>query len=218
MSDSIMLENYVTYLCFLDGKFKKFFEKQKPFIFCKKGCGRCCRHAQFPYSQIEAEYLMLGVWQLDIETKKLITKNLEKIVEQKLAFKKEKDSDVFRYDCPFLINNECAVYNYRGIVCRSFGLMTVGANDKIKVPFCCFEGFNYSNVMEDNGKKVSQEKLKALGITDEPTAFNVSYDFLTDPDFERGFNFSFGEKKPLIEWLVNPKVFEELKELKQSET
>ena len=38
MSDSIMLENYVTYLCFLDGKFKKFFEKQKPFIFCKIGC------------------------------------------------------------------------------------------------------------------------------------------------------------------------------------
>ncbi len=57
-----MLENYVTYLNFLSGKFTKFFEKQKPFIFCKKGCGKCCKNAEFPYSQIEAEYLMFGVW------------------------------------------------------------------------------------------------------------------------------------------------------------
>ncbi len=197
-----MLENYVTYLKFLDEKFKKFFDKQRPFIFCKRGCSRCCKHAQFPYSQIEAEYLILGVWQLDTETKKIIANNIEKIIEEKKLFKKENEKDVFRYDCPFLINDQCVVYDFRGIICRSFGLMTVGANDKIKVPFCCFEGYNYSNVMEDDGKKVSPQKVKALGVKEEPTAFNISYDFLTDPDFERGFNFSFGEKKPLIEWLV----------------
>ena len=167
-----MLENYVTYLCFLDGKFKKFFEKQKPFIFCKKGCGKCCKGAQFPYSQIEVEYLMLGVWQLDIETKKIIAENLARIVEQKEKF----TGDVFRYDCPFLINNECVVYNFRGIVCRSFGLMTVGEDEKIKVPFCCFEGLNYSNVMEDEGKKVSQEKAAHLlyGWRDTDIAERVS--------------------------------------------
>ena len=198
MMDKIMLENYVTYLCFLDGKFKKFFEKQKPFIFCKKGCGKCCRGAQFPYSQIEVEYLMIGLWQLDVHTKEIIAENLARITEQKEKF----EGDVFRYDCPFLINDECVVYNFRGIVCRSFGLMTVGEDNKIKVPFCCFQGLNYSNVMEDGGKKVSQEKVKALGVEEEPAAFNVSYKFLTDPDFAKGFNFSFGEKKPLIDWMI----------------
>ena len=194
-----MLENYVTYLNFLSGKFEKFFEKQKPFIFCKKGCGKCCKNAEFPYTQIEAEYLMLGVWQLDNDTKKIIANNVQKIKQQKAEFKGE----VFKYDCPFLINDVCVVYNFRGIVCRSFGLMTVGKNDKIKVPFCYKEGLNYSNVMVD--KKISPEKVKALGVEEEPAAFNVSYDFLTDPDFERGFNFTFGEKKPLIDWLIlNP--------------
>ena len=116
--------------------------------------------------------------------------------------KKDFKGKKFVYDCPFLINNECVVYNYRGIVCRSFGLMTVGEDGKIKVPFCCYQGLNYANVMEEDGKHVSEEKFKKLGCKEEPTAFNVSYKFLTDPDFERGFNFSFGEKKPLIDWFI----------------
>lgn len=48
-----MIENYITYLKFLDEKFNRFFKKQPPFICCKKGCGRCCKNAQFPYTQIK---------------------------------------------------------------------------------------------------------------------------------------------------------------------
>lgn len=194
-----MIQNYVTYLKFLDEKFTRFFNKQKPFIFCKKGCAKCCKNAQFPYSEIEVEYLLLGAWQLKPEIKKIVADNLARITEEKNKYEGEK----FRYDCPFLINNECAVYDYRGIVCRSFGLMTVGANEKIQVPFCCFEGFNYSNVIDYETKKVSQEKYKALGVEEEPSAFNISYEFLTDSDFERGFNFTFGERKPLIDWMID---------------
>ena len=193
-----MIENYITYLNFLSEKFNRFFDKQKPYIFCKKGCGKCCKNAQFPYSQIEFEYLMRGTLYFDLKTKEAVVSNIKSVMKAKENFQGKK----FVYDCPFLINNECVVYNYRGIVCRSFGLMTVGEDGKIKVPFCCFQGLNYSNVMEDDGKHVSEEKFKQLGCKEEPTAFNVSYKFLTDPDFERGFNFSFGEKKPLIDWFI----------------
>ena len=53
-----MLKNYLNYLRFVNDKLNKFFEKQKPYIFCKKGCGMCCKNAQFPYSKIEMDYLM----------------------------------------------------------------------------------------------------------------------------------------------------------------
>ena len=82
-------------------------------------------------------------------------------------------------------------------------------NGKIKVPFCCFKGYNYANVIDDSGEKISSEKYKATGIEEEPVAFNISYDFLTNPDFERGYNFSFGEKKPLIEWFIGGNNIEE---------
>lgn len=202
-----MLENYITYLNFLSQKFDKFFESQKPYICCKKGCGKCCQNAQFPYSQIEFEYLMRGTLYLDIKTKEAIVNNIKTTLEAKKIFEGKK----FLYDCPFLIDNVCAVYDYRGIVCRSFGLPTVGENGKIKAPFCCFQGLNYSNVLEDGGNTISVEKFKKLGVKEEPVAFNISYEFLTDPDFERGFNFSFGEKKPLIDW------FEELEKVRNEQ-
>lgn len=194
-----MIENYINYLNFLDEKLTKFFTRQKPYICCKKGCGRCCQNAQFPYSQIEINYLKIGIWKLDLKTKKIIANNIKKVISQKEKF----DGDNFTYNCPFLINNECSVYEYRGIICRSFGLMNIGSNGRIKVPFCCFQGFNYSNVMDDDGNKISAEKFKKLGVEEEPVAFNTSYEFLTDPDFEQGFHFKFGDKKPLIDWFVD---------------
>lgn len=141
---------------------------------------------------------MLGAWQLDLNTKKIIANNIKQIALEKMNYS-GKD---FRYDCPFLINNECAVYQYRGIICRSFGLLNIGSDGRIKVPFCCFQGLNYANVMEDGGNKISAEKFKKSGIKEEPAAFHTNYEFLTDPDFEKMFKFSFGEKKPLIDWFI----------------
>ncbi|OLA78546.1 MAG: hypothetical protein BHW55_00895 [Candidatus Melainabacteria bacterium 35_41] len=194
-----MFENYKAYLKFLDERLNKFFERQKPYIFCKKGCAKCCKHAQFPYSLTEISYLLNGVFDLDIEVQSIIEQNVHKTIEDKKNCKEDK----FLYDCPFLVNNECVVYKYRGVVCRTFGLMSVGENSKIKVPFCYAKGLNYSNVMDKNGKEINIEKFKNLHVEEEPLAFNISYKFLTDSDFERGFNFKFGDKKPLIDWFIN---------------
>ncbi len=191
-----MIENYLIYLKYLDKKLSEFFEKQKPYIFCKEGCAKCCKNAEFPYSQIEAAYLSSGISKLDCEKLDLVKNNIRKIKQAKSVFKGEK----FLYDCPFLINNSCCVYEYRGIVCRTFGLLSLGSNGKTKVPFCCFEGYNYANVMDDDGKQISAEKFKKLNISQKPIIFNLNYDFLTHPDFERGFKFKFGDKKPLIDW------------------
>ncbi len=196
-----MLENYLTYLVFLNNKLTKFFESQKQFIFCQKGCAKCCKNAEFPYSQIELKYLLYGFLRLDKKTQNKIEENIKRIVEEKSKYK----GDAFRYTCPFLIDDVCSVYDYRGIVCRTFGLLTKGVDDRVKVPFCCYQGLNYSNILNKKTKKLSQAKIKKLKLVDEPLGFNISYQFLTDPDFEKSFKFEFGEKKPLIDWFYEMK-------------
>ena len=196
-----MLENYLTYLVFLNNKLTKFFTSQKQFIFCKKGCARCCKNAEFPYSEIELKYLLYGFLQLDKETQNKIEENIKRIVEEKSKFK----GSTFLYDCPFLIDDVCSVYDYRGIVCRTFGLLTKGMDDRVKVPFCCYQGLNYSNILNKKTKKLSQAKIKKLKLIDEPLGFNISYQFLTDPDFENSFGFKFGEKRPMIDWFYDMK-------------
>ena len=191
-----MLNNYITYLNFLNEKLDKFFRQQKPYIVCKKGCSRCCRNAQFPYTSIEMTYLLQGLMRLDKETLNIISANVDRILEDEKTFQGER----FRYDCPFLINDACSVYEYRGIVCRTFGLPTQAPDGALLIPFCCYEGLNYSNVFDIDKNKVSEEKVRALNPEFEPYGYNISYEYLTNPDFERGFNFSFGERKPLIEW------------------
>ena len=194
-----MIENYIKYLEFLNEKLTTFFDKQKPYIRCKQGCAKCCQNAQFPFSQIEVIYLMNGISKLDTATKNIIADNVKKIKQDMKNFSK---GEKFLYDCPFLIDNQCCVYEYRGIICRTFGLLYIGENGRTQVPFCCFQGLNYANVLADDKSTISAEKYKASGIKEEPVAFNIRYGFLTGSDFEQKFNFAFSEKKPLIDWFV----------------
>lgn len=193
-----MFTNYERYLKFIGSKIDKFFERQKPFIFCKKGCAKCCKGAEYPFSLIELKYLLAGFLQLDKETQNIIEENLNRIKKEKEEFKGEK----FRYDCPFLINDVCSVYEHRGVICRSFGLLSNGTDGRVKVPFCCYEGYNYSNVIDMETKKISAEKVKEGNFPEQPYAFNVNYNYLTDKDFEDEFNFKFGDKKALIDWFI----------------
>lgn len=194
-----MLENYKNYLNFLDGKLEKFFASQKPYIFCKKGCAKCCKNAQFPYSLLEIKYLLLGFLKLDASVQEKVENNLQKVVEKKKKYRGKK----FKYDCPFLIDDVCCVYDYRGIVCRTFGLMTNTEEKGLMAPFCYELGLNYSNVLNLRKKTVSTRKFKKLNVKEEPLAFNVGYKYLTNPEYENTFNIKFTDKKPLIDWFLD---------------
>ncbi len=197
---NIMIENYENYLSFLNGKLSNFFERQREYIKCKKGCALCCKNAEFPYSLLEFKYLLTGFMNLDKEKQDIIERQLERVAEAKKNFKGQK----FLYDCPFLIDDVCSLYEYRGIVCRTFGLLSQkkGEYDTAKVPFCVHKGLNYSMVLDEKTNKLSPEKYKALGFREEPLGFNIHYEFLTDEAFEKKFNFKFGEKRPLIDWFL----------------
>ena len=194
-----MIENYIKYLAMLEEKLHGFFEKQKPYIFCHKGCSKCCENAQYPFTQIEFEFIKIGFNKLPYDMKNRIRQNVEKTLEQKHQFKGEK----FMYVCPFLIDNVCSVYNYRGIICRTFGLLNADENKGSYVPFCAFEGLNYSNVFDTERKIISKEMYSKYNFEQEPLAFHVRYEFLTDEDFGKGYGFEFGPVKPLIDWFEN---------------
>ena len=192
------MENYKKFLEVLNDKLDKFFEEQKPYIFCKKGCSLCCQNAEFPYSKLEASYLKLGYVRLDKETRDIVTNNIIQIKKEKIDCREEK----FLYTCPFLINNACCVYEYRGIICRIFGLITDNDGDNVKVPFCHKFGLNYSNVMDYGTNRITEKKWKDSGIEIEPHEFkNISYAYITGEKIEKTFDIKFEEKKPLIDWL-----------------
>lgn len=192
MSD---LQKYVEYLIFITQKINKFFEHQKIYIACKKGCAKCCKNAEFPYKKIEFDLLMEGFKTLPNDKQQLIRERVKALKEEQA-----KTEGRLAHTCPFLIDDVCSIYDFRGIICRSFGLMFYRENDTPGIPFCIFEGLNYSALLNKETGRVSTEKYKELGYDQEPLAFNVSHSFLTDEVLARGFGFTFGETKPMLDW------------------
>lgn len=201
-----MLEKYAAYLNMISEKIEKFFKKQQPYIFCKKGCSKCCENAQYPFSEIEYKYLMSGYHTLPYTKQEQIHKNILNVLNEKHNTKEKP----FTYKCPFLINNECSVYKYRGIICRTFGLL-VADNGGSDVPFCALDGLNYSNVYDSKKHLISSAMFNELGIKEEPLAFNIQYNFLTSAEFANGYGFEFGKTKPLIDWFENNEDFKHIK-------
>ena len=193
-----MRDNYLLYLTFINRKLEKHFADQAPYIYCHKGCARCCQYGDYPFNHLEIQYILEGFSKLPEDKKRIILKNIEKTKQEKINFQGEQ----FTYQCPFLINNECSVYDYRGIICRSFGLISSRDDENSKIPFCAYEGLNYSNVLDPETNTISEEKFLALNIEQEPLAYKVRYKDLISDKFEDVFNLNFGEVKSLIDWFM----------------
>lgn len=192
------MNRYILYLEYLNKKLSKYFEDQSPYIFCKKGCAKCCQHGDYPFKKIEIDYLLYGFSKLPTDKKQIILNKIDAVKKEKL----NSGDKNYMYECPFLINNECSVYEYRGVICRTFGLISARKNANSKIPFCAFEGLNYSNVLDEEQKIISEEKFLALNTEIEPLAYNVSYKYLTSEKFEEVFEIKFGELKSLIDWFM----------------
>lgn len=72
------LPKYAEYLMFINQKISKFFDHQKPYIKCHKGCAKCCKNAEFPYKKIEFDMLCFGFSMLPKDKKNIIIENVKK--------------------------------------------------------------------------------------------------------------------------------------------
>jgi len=194
-------EKYEQYLGIISTRLiQKFFEQQKDYIHCESGCSLCCEYGQYPFSEIEFQYAMLGYNALSENEKRLIQEKVKKIKEVKI---KSIDEE-FMYECPFLIEKKCSIYKYRGIICRTHGLMFFLTDKdgevKSKAPRCVHFGLNYSNVYDESTGKISLELWEKTGIKTEPIAYNLGLKFLLNNVVTEELELEFGEEKALIDW------------------
>lgn len=191
MEDNLIL--YKRYLNTISEVLDKHFESQKEYIHCKKGCSHCCEKGVYPYSKVEFEYLLMGLLSLPQEKRQNV---LDRIKALKQSLTGEEDFRHFMYRCPFLSEEGCCeVYEHRGIICRTFGLLKC-EDDKIVLPFCNTLGLNYSEAYD----KETNSLVAKQGFKETPKAYNITLKALKDENLFENMP-DFGETKSLIEWL-----------------
>lgn len=184
-----MFKNYESFIQDIDNALKLIFYTQKKYINCKKGCSKCCECGNYPFSQVEFAYLTQGFLNLNDEKKQIVQKNIKELLQQKSNFKGER----FEHKCPFLINNECCVYKFRGIICRTFGICYYDDKEGyVRLPDCVFDGLNYS--------KYFDPKENILKIPDVPMV-NLRIDRVLNSELAKKYNIECGEIRPMLEWL-----------------
>ena len=182
-----MLKRYENFLEEFDRELQEYFSKQKKYIKCRKGCTDCCIKGEYPFSRLEAEYLMYGFVQLDKTLKDRIRKNIADLKREKENFKGER----FEYKCPFLLDGECALYERRGIVCRTFGLAYLQEDNRVRLPHCANIGLNYAEVY-------NAEKGEVL--LNNPVKKDLRTDSILRSKTAEKYNLECGEIRPLIDW------------------
>ncbi len=182
-----MLKRYKKFLEELDRELRGYFLEQNEFIKCKKGCTDCCDSGEYPFSRLEAEYLMYGFVKLPHDVKERIRKNIADLKEQKNRFTGER----FLYKCPFLIDKECALYDRRGIVCRTFGLAYLMEDNTVKLPNCANLGLNYSEVYD---------AAKGEILLKNPIKKDLRTDVILRSKTAEKYELECGEIRPLIDW------------------
>lgn len=196
-----MIEKYERYLELVSKNLlQKYFEDQKDYINCKQGCSFCCESGQYPFSEVEFKYAMMGYNALSEHEKNIVQRKIKEI-------KKAKESancEEFMYECPFLVDKKCSIYNHRGIICRTHGLMYFvedkNGKTRSKGPNCVNFGLNYSNVYDKSKGIISFELWQKTGITTEPVAYNISLKALLNNILTEELELEFGETKMFIEW------------------
>ena len=184
------MRNYATFLDIIMPVIDRKFEHQKEYLACSKGCAKCCKTASMPFSQIEFDYLIEGFNTLDDNKKTVVSDNMKKLV-----------SSVNEEACPFLIDDVCSVYKYRGLICRTFGLLLINDEGEYTIPFCVNDGLNYSKIYDFETKKLSPEKLEKLGYKNEPMYHTLSRSQIFGLELAKDLNIKSGESKPLKEWI-----------------
>ncbi len=178
-----MLDRYKQFLIEFDKVLSEYYSSQKDYICCKKGCTECCEIGDYPFSRLEAEYIMQGYTKLSVNLQKHVKQNIKNLINAK---------QTSSYRCPFLINSECSLYDYRGIVCRTFGFAYVD-DGIIKLPECVNSGLNYSRVYDKNKKEV---------LLTNPIRDNLRIDSILRSPLAEKYELECGEIRPLIKWFL----------------
>lgn len=197
MPDYSLKKRYEIFLYTLNKELQKMFDNQAEFIKCKEGCSYCCEKGEYPFSELEFNYLIEGYKQLDSNTKIIIKENIKQINKEK-----SKNTDkIFMHKCPFLIDKRCSVYNNRGIICRTFGLLCEHNDGRLTIPFCHEYGLNYAQLYDKElGQLIDERDGIKLSKT-EPAAFRIERDNIMNLSIAKNLNIVWGDSKTMIDFI-----------------
>lgn len=184
------IENYEKFLNSVDDDLRKIFDYQKEYIACKKGCSYCCRQGDYPISELEFKYINLAYTKLNQQIKDEINKNIKGLQ------KDNPDS----YICPFLIDNECSIYNNRPLVCRAFGVLTEDSKGNPSFPFCATMGLNFSEIYDKDKQHLSFELVQKNNFKIYPKIFRLNNKVIMNLPLAKELNLDFGESKKMIDF------------------
>jgi len=179
-----MLKTYEKFLKEFDNRIGGYFKAQKDNIMCKEGCSGCCEIGDYPFTQLEMMYLMQGFKTLPPMVQRQVRSNLMQVKQNRVSV------HLF-YKCPFLINNRCSVYKYRGLTCRTFGLAYLRDDGTVRLPECVNDGLCYSKVTKDGI------------LCTEPVKEDLSLLNITDGDLAKKYKLEFGQSRSLVDWFPN---------------
>lgn len=205
MVDFDLKKRYQIFLHTFGKELERMFREQSEFIMCKEGCSYCCEKGEYPFSELEFSYILDAYKELDRETKFKILENIANVNEKRSKFSGEQ----FMYDCPFLVYNRCTVYENRGLICRTFGLLVEHDDERLTMPFCQDLGLNYSKVYDrDKGQIVIEKDGTPLCET-MPKAYRISREHVLKLSIAKNLDIEWGESKTLID-LINESNIAEL--------
>lgn len=185
------IENYEKFLASVDDDLRKIFDYQREYIACKEGCAHCCKRGDYPMSELEYKYLMIGFEQLSETQKSQIKANMEVA----------KTSDRESYVCPFLIEDSCSVYQYRPLVCRAFGVLTEDSKGNPAYPFCTTLGLNFGKIYDKEKQHLSSDLVAQNGYKIFPKIFRLSNKVIMNLPLAKELNIDFGKAKKMVDFL-----------------
>lgn len=193
------LNIYKQYLNTIQNIIDERFEDQKEYIKCKQGCSHCCEKGTYPMCEAEFQFLLLGLLSMETNEQQKVLKRIQNLKED---YSKTNPEEKFLHRCPFLNEeNLCTIYDFRALICRTFGLLIMSKDGKVNMPFCQELGLNYAGVYNEETNSFDENYVKEHKLKNSPKAYPLSLKYLLDKDLFEDNSLEFGEIKPLIEWL-----------------
>jgi hypothetical protein len=75
------LDKFKRYIKTIQYYLDQYFEDQKEYICCHRGCSHCCEKGSYPYSKMEFEYLLIGFFKLDLKEQQGVIKRIQALKE-----------------------------------------------------------------------------------------------------------------------------------------
>src|SRR5512140_2619635 len=79
---------------------------------CRPGCDSCCRH-DLTVFEVEAASVRAAFLDLPDATRSVVVEQAEEVQARKALGQ--------RHSCPFLVEDRCAIYPLRPVICRTQG-------------------------------------------------------------------------------------------------